>query len=80
MAETFRQKLERFAIKRALNMLNASPLTKDLVADYNAYAGPEGKQTVLDTLVALSGLTEIEECYLCLFHVDHNCVNNLSPD
>ena len=73
---SFRQKIENFAVKRSTGMLNVATLTRDMVANYVEYADLNGKDTILDRLMKISGVEEVVDCYMCQFNVDHNCVRN----
>ena len=75
MSGSFRGKIEKFAIKRSVNLLRSSSLTKNMIYNYGGYASKDGKDTILDRMENLAGVPDgVDLCHLCLFNIEHDCV------
>ena len=72
---SFRDQIEKFAIKRIHSMSNSSSMMQNLIAQYRDYAFKRGKDTLLDRTCKLCGLNDNSNCFLCFYGVEHNCVS-----
>ena len=80
MSTTFLDKLEKFAVKRAANLLNVCNLTKDMVIEYGNYTEINGRNTILNRMEEICGVENVENlCHLCFFNVEHCCVSMGPP-
>ena len=80
MSTTFLDKLEKFAVKWAANLLNVCNLTKDMVIEYGNYTEINGRNTILNRMEEICGVENVENlCHLCFFNVEHCCVSMGPP-